>query len=64
MGGGKGFGGITMINRETLAALYLEWVNDYVSLATFAEHKGITQHEALILLEVCKSCLENQHPEA
>jgi hypothetical protein len=53
-----------MINRETLAALYLEWVNDYVSLATFAEHKGLTKHEALILLEVCKSCFENQHPEA
>jgi hypothetical protein len=53
-----------MINRETLAALYLEWVNDYVSLQTFAEHKGLTQHEALILLEVSKYCLENQHPEA
>jgi len=53
-----------MINRETLAALYLEWVNDYVSLQTFAEHKGLTQHEALILLEVSKSCFENLHPEA
>jgi hypothetical protein len=54
----------TMINRETLTALYLEWVNDYASLETFAEHKGLTQHEALILLEVSKSCFENLHPEA
>jgi hypothetical protein len=53
-----------MINRDTLAALYLEWVNDYVSLQTFAAHKGLTLNEALLLLEVAKSCFENIHPEA
>jgi hypothetical protein len=53
-----------MINRETLAALYLEWVNDYASLDTFAEHRGITPNEAAFLLAAAKSCFENQHPEA
>jgi len=53
-----------MFNRETLAAVYLQWVNDYASVDTYAEHKGITTQEALMLLEVARSCFENQHPEA
>jgi hypothetical protein len=53
-----------MINRETLATLYLEWVNDYASLETFAEHKGLTTIEAGLLIATAKSCFENLHPEA
>jgi hypothetical protein len=52
------------MNRETLTALYLEWVNDYASLDTFAEHHGLTPDEAGLLLVVAKSCFENPHPEA
>ena len=52
------------MTRETLQNLYLQWVNDYASLATFAEHHGLYEAEALILLELAKSCLDHPHPEA
>ena len=51
------------MNRETLKNLYLIWVNDYVSINTFAEHRGLTDTEAMILLRLAKSCFENPHPE-
>lgn len=53
-----------MINRETLTALYLEWVNDYLTLEHFAEHHGLTPSEAFVLIAVAQSCFENPHPES
>jgi hypothetical protein len=51
------------MNRQKLRTLYLSWVNDYASLSTFAEHHGLYESEALILLEVAKSCFEHNHPD-
>lgn len=53
----------TMINRETLAALYLDRVNNYLTNTTFADHLGLHEDEARKLLEVAKSCFENDHPD-
>lgn len=53
-----------MINRESLAALYLEWVNDYLTIEKFAEHHGLTYEEASLLIDVAQSCFENNHPES
>lgn len=50
--------------RETLKSLYLSWVNDFVSLETFAQYHGLDATEAASLLLVAKSCFENSHPEA
>ena len=52
------------MNRENLAALYLDWVNNYLTLESFAEHHGLTEIEAAQLLCVAQSCHENNHPEA
>lgn len=52
------------INREALFALYLEWVNDYLTIEKFAEHHGLTVSEAAALIEVSQSCFENNHPES
>lgn len=53
-----------MINRAALFDLYKTWVNDYLTLETFAEHHGLTEAEAEALLVVAQSCFENNHPEA
>ncbi len=29
--------------QTQLADLYLEWLNDYITVAKFAEHKGISE---------------------
>lgn len=54
----------TPINRSSLFDLYKTWVNDYLTLATFAENHGLTEAEAEALLVVAQSCFENNHPEA
>lgn len=52
------------MNREQLAALWLEWTNDYLTIDKFAEHHGLHPHEAVDLLHVARQCHENPHPEA
>lgn len=53
-----------VINRESLSKLYLSWVNDYLTVSKFAEHHGLTENEALLLISVAQSCFENPHPES
>jgi hypothetical protein len=52
------------MNREQLAALYLEWFNNYLTIDKFAEHHGLRVDEAIDLLDVARRCHENPHPEA
>ena len=52
-----------MIDRQSLRALYLEWVNDYLTIEKFAEDHGLYESEADALLAVAKSCFETNHPE-
>lgn len=52
------------IMRETLAQIYLDWRNNYISVDVFAEHNGLTYSEAVQLIELAKSCFENPHPDA
>ena len=52
------------VNREQLAALYLAWRNDYLTIAAFAEHHGLYDQEAADLLNVARRCYENPHPDA
>jgi hypothetical protein len=51
------------MTREKLAAVYLDWVNNYLTIEKFAEHKGLYVDEAKILLSVAKQCFEKDHPE-
>ena len=52
------------MTRKQLATAYLDWVNNYVTIATYAEHYGLTEQEAIDFLNVAQSCYYNQHPEA
>lgn len=52
------------MTKEKLAAVYLDWVNNYLTIEKFAEHKGLYVDEAKILLSVAKQCFEKDHPES
>ena len=52
-----------MITREQLFKDYLDWVNNYLTIEKFAEHRGITVIEAGVLITLAKSCFEDNHPE-
>lgn len=51
------------ITRELLAAEYLDYVNNYVSVELFAEHRGLTTDEAIDLLQLCRRAHEDPHPD-
>lgn len=38
--------------KETIQDSYLEYVNDYLTITTFAEHKGLTYDEAEALIRL------------
>lgn len=50
--------------RETLSAQYVDFLNDYLTVAKFAEHKGLTEDQARQLIELGKSIYYSKHPEA
>lgn len=52
-----------MITRETLSTLYLDWVNNYLTIEKFAEHHGLYVQEAEDLIKLAKQCFEVNHPE-
>jgi hypothetical protein len=38
--------------KETIQEAYLEYVNDYLTISTYAEHKGLTWDEANDLIRL------------
>lgn len=50
-------------NRDQLGAVYLDWVNNYLSLEVFAQNYGLHVNEAELLLFVARLCHEQKHPE-
>ena len=38
--------------KETIQDTYLEYINDYLTITTFAEHKGLTYAEAEALIRL------------
>lgn len=53
-----------MITREQLFREYTDWVNNYLTIEVFAEHRGLTVAEGQILLNLAQSCFENNHPDS
>ena len=51
-----------LTTREKLADIYLDWVNNYLTIELFAEHAGLYIDEAKDLLDVCKRCANIEHP--
>lgn len=50
--------------REILSAQYVEFLNDYLTVSKFAEHKGLAEDQARQLIELGKSIYYSKHPEA
>ena len=53
-----------MSARDELRAIYLEWVNDFVTVARFAEYHGITDAQAADLITLARDIFNTEHPEA
>lgn len=52
------------MTREQLAAVYLDWRNNFLTITGFAEHYGLHDAEAAALINLARQCFENPHPEA
>lgn len=50
--------------RQTLINAYLDWINNYASTETYAEHNGLTLAQAQALLAVAKDVFNSPHPDA
>lgn len=54
----------TVTMRDTLINTYLDYVNNYLSVAKYAEHNGLTNDQALELLSIARKVFQSTHPEA
>jgi hypothetical protein len=49
--------------RETLKGLYVEWRNNYLTVAKFAEHNGLTTEQGEKLIDLARDVYNSKHPE-
>lgn len=52
-----------MTAREYLIKIYTEYRNDYLSVAKYAEHNGLTDTQGEILIALARSVAQSKHPE-
>lgn len=50
--------------RNYLEELYLDWINNYITIDKFAEHNGITHEQATKLIVLMQSIYNSNHPES
>ena len=50
--------------REVLISIADEWQNDYLTVATYAEHTGLTPFQAAILITLAQEVRESKHPDS
>lgn len=50
--------------RKVLVEIYLDWMNNYVSVETFADHGGLTYEDAYDLIELARRVFNTNHPES
>lgn len=50
--------------RDILVEAYLDYVNNYLMLATWAEHEGLTEEQASALIMLARSVYHSKHPDA
>lgn len=55
---------ISKTMRDTLIEAYLDYKNNYLSVAVYAEHNGLTEGQASDLLLVAKWVFLSKHPDA
>lgn len=49
--------------RMQLENMYFDWINNYITIALFAEHNGLTEQQAKELIDLAKSVVYSDHPE-
>lgn len=52
------------MTRDYFKTIYLEWVNDFLTIETFASYHGLSVDEAKDFVLLAKKVFENNHPEA
>lgn len=50
--------------RDILVKAYLDWLNNYATVALYAEHNGLTEDQAHKLLALAQNVYNCPHPEA
>jgi hypothetical protein len=50
--------------RNTLIAIYLDYVNNYLTCERYAECNGLHDSEARTLIELARTVYNSNHPEA
>jgi hypothetical protein len=50
----------TIYLRDYLADLYLDWVNNFLTIAVFAEYYGLDEEDASDLLKLAKKSHEQR----
>jgi hypothetical protein len=46
--------------RDTLADLYLDWVNNFLTIERFSEYYGLDEEDSRELLKLAKKCHEQR----
>ena len=50
--------------RQTLIAVYLDFVNNYLTISHYAECNGLTFEQGIILIHLARNVAESDHPDA
>jgi len=53
-----------MNTRQFLIDEYLDFKNNYLTPAIFAEHRGIDEEQAKALIDIGRDLFNTKHPEA
>lgn len=52
------------IHRQLLIDTYLDWRNNYLTVARFAEDIGLSEEQAKRLIELARDVFNSEHPDA
>ena len=63
-GSGRNINPDVLLTRESLLEMYFDYVNNYLTMEKFAEHRGLYVYEAAVLIDLAKRCLASPHPES
>ena len=52
------------MTREQLNNVYLDWINNFLTIGGFADYYGLTDEQADILIKLARDVYNSPHPEA
>jgi hypothetical protein len=50
--------------REILIKAYLDYINNYLSVDTWAEHNGLSVEQGTVFIGLARDVYNSQHPDA